>query len=108
MMWTKDDKLKVAERLKKIRNKSRLSQEKMAEILNISISAYKKIEKGENNLTIAEIRILKEHFKISSDFLLFGEEENPETIWNKINSYDDSKKLDVLIRLVLLFGNGKL
>ncbi len=59
MMWTKDDKLKVAERLKKIRNKSRLSQEKMAEILNISISAYKKIEKGENNLTIAEIRILK-------------------------------------------------
>ena len=48
-LFKSDVRLESARRLKEIRLGRNQSQEKFAEMLNISVSAYKKMESGENN-----------------------------------------------------------
>ena len=45
-----------AKRLKSVRNKNQLTQEKMAERLNVSYSTYQRMESGRNNITIAHLK----------------------------------------------------
>jgi len=45
---TLGERLQSACRLRQIRENAKLTQEQFAEILGISVSAYKKVESGEN------------------------------------------------------------
>ena len=68
----------IASRLREIRKNSGLTKEKFAEILELSLSAYKKIESAENQISIESLRKIHEQLKVSSDYVLFGKKEKWE------------------------------
>ena len=61
-----------AKRLKSVRDRQHLTQEKMAERLDISYSTYQRMESGRNNITIEHLEKLHKEFGVSSDYILFG------------------------------------
>lgn len=101
------DKKQSGQRMKAVRNSMRLSQEQMSETLNISVSAYKKIECGENNISVDVLRAMKREIGISADYLLFGEQQTEENTWLQILNCSEEVKLKMLLRLAAHFGNSK-
>lgn len=92
----------IAGRLKELRLNLKYTQEQFAEFLDISVQLYKKMESGENNISIATLHKMKKRLKFSVDYLLFGEKDDQETIWNRVTALDDSDKEKLLIRLFVM------
>ena len=72
------ERVETAGRIREVRLKAGLTQEKMAELLEISLSAYKKIESAENQISIDGLRKLEKELRASADYVLFGEQEGIE------------------------------
>lgn len=71
----------VAEKIKRLRKSKGFSQEKLAEQLNISQSAYARMENGESNSWIHHLEKLSDIFEIRpEDFL-----SNDTNIFNNLN-----------------------
>lgn len=102
-----DVRMESAKRLKEIRLGRNMSQEKFAEILNISVSAYKKMESGENNISIANLRLLHDRIGASADYLLFGSSSDFEQIWALVSSSPETVKLKLLLRMLYYFGDRR-
>ena len=104
--------MSVGERLKKIRQERKISQNDFAEMLNVSRSTYLLVEKGEREINFKMIESLNKQFGVSSDWLLFGESKNTSnnieeeftgvlldllkgsmTIWNLLKPYRE--ELDI-------------
>ncbi len=64
MTMTKDLKKIVGQRLQLLRMEKNLTQEQMSEKLNLSTSAYCKIEYGETDLTLTRLNKIAEIFEI--------------------------------------------
>lgn len=94
-----------AERIKKVRKQHGYTQEKMAEMLSISLSAYKKIESSENNISLKGLTILKEKFDISTDYILYGECGQYKECWHLFNNCTEGEKLKLFIRMLLYFSD---
>lgn len=82
-------KKEVGNRLRDIRCKLDLTQEQFAEILDISPQLYKKMESGENNISLNTLKKMKTKLNFSTDYLLFGEKEELAEIWNKTLALQD-------------------
>lgn len=92
-------------RLKKLRISLGYTQEMFAEILNISVTLYKKMENGNYNISIKTLRKLKEVSGVSVDYIMFGEKNEFGDIWNLLLNSENKTKLKVLLRLLLYFEN---
>lgn len=92
----------IAGRLKELRLNLKYTQEQFAEFLDISVQLYKKMESGENNISIATLHKMKKKLEFSVDYLLFGEKDDQETVWNRVISLDDSDKEKLLLRLFVM------
>ena len=62
----------ISKRIKKLREKNKISQEKMAEMLGITFSNYTKIENAYQNVTIKHLKKICKIFDVPSDTILFG------------------------------------
>lgn len=66
--------LKIQEKLKLLRSKYQLTQAKMAEKINISITAYQDLESSKTNIINANFLKVLEHFDLDLvEFLSLGE-----------------------------------
>lgn len=92
----------IAGRLKELRLNLKYTQEQFAEFLDISVQLYKKMESGENNISIATLHKMKKKMGFSVDYLLFGEQDDQEAVWNRVIALDDSDKEKLLIRLFVM------
>lgn len=92
----------IAGRLKELRLNLKYTQEQFAEFLDISVQLYKKMESGENNISIATLHKMKKKLKFSVDYLLFGEKDDQEAIWNRVIALDDFDKEKLLLRLFVM------
>ena len=101
------ERAETAGRIREVRLKAGLTQEKMAELLEISLSAYKKIESAENQISIDGLRKLEKELQASADYVLFGEQEGIEGIWETLLNSEEYDKLRILIRLVNYFSRKK-
>ena len=72
--------LETGNRVREIRNGMDYTQTAMANELDVSLSAYKKIESGTMAITINMLKTLNEKFGVSADYILFGKEEHIEDI----------------------------
>ena len=97
----------AADRIREIRRAMGLSQEKFAEYLDISVSAYKKIESAENGISVNVLRKLKERFSISSDFILYGDYKNTDELMDFLQNCSDADKMRIFLRLTKYFVNDK-
>ena len=100
MSPTRDD-VNRGNRIKAVRKKNRLTQENLAEILNVSVSTVKKLESGENNITIHELKCLRDEFGISSDFILFGDVQDNKHYEYFFESVSGDQKLNMLLKILL-------
>ena len=75
----------------------------MAEILDISLSAYKKIESAENNISLNGLKILKEKFDVSADYILYGELCKYKECWHLFNNCSENEKLRLFIRIIMYY-----
>lgn len=97
-------KKETGNRLKKLREGMGYTQERFAELLDISVTLYKKMESGSYNISIKNLRRLKEITGVSVDYLMFGEQKEFEEIWMSLQSSDNLTKMKMLLRLVAYFG----
>lgn len=100
------EKMKTADRLRCVRERMGCTQEVFANKLNISLSAYKKIEGAENNVSVNVLKKLNE-MNVSSDYILFGEQNNKDAAWRIIQSCPEEDKLYLCIMLMLHFIEKK-
>jgi transcriptional regulator with XRE-family HTH domain len=63
----------ISNRIKNFRIIKKISQEKMAELLDITYSNYVKIENAYQNVTIKHLMGISKILGVSADILLFGE-----------------------------------
>lgn len=94
-------------RLRQIRENSGFTQEQFAEILGISLSAYKKIESGENQISLASLKKLKEEMSVSADFILYDRDESLDGVWYQILNCSEADKMLLLVRLLTYFTETK-
>ena len=101
------ERYEMAKRVRVIRKSVGLTQEKMSEILEISLSAYKKIESGENQISLEGLRKLQSELKISADYVLFGKHKDLDNIWEMVLNCDEYDKLRMLMRLINYFTKAR-
>ncbi len=99
----REAKVDTGKRLKKLRESLGYTQEKMAEVLEVSVTLYKKMEKGSYNISVKTLRRLKEKFNVSIDYIMFGEQISFNQIWMLMQSSQNSVKLKLLLRLLAYF-----
>ncbi len=87
------------ERIKNIRTQLGLTQETMAEHLDISYSAYKKLESGENFPSIDTLYKYKNRFHISADYLLFGELNPASSLWEQFLNSSIKDQMELYYRI---------
>ena len=102
-------KKEVGKRLRDIRCKLNLTQERFAEMLDISTQLYKKMELGENNISLNTLNKMKDKLDFSADYLLFGERDTLVEVWNKASTLEGIDKQILLLKLfneVALINNN--
>ena len=86
---------KISEKIKKLRTKAGISQQRLAELLGVSRPAISQIENGERKVSVDELDRLAEIFNISVNSLL-NKEKEPEVI---LKGKTVEKKLQPSIRI---------
>jgi len=71
--------MELCERLTELRKKANLSQEKLAEMLNISRQAVSKWESGASNPDINNIIQLGKLYGVSTDYIILGKTQETES-----------------------------
>lgn len=93
----------MASRIKTFRHNLGLTQEQMAEKLNISIKHYSGLERGVAGLSTHNMIKLAEIFGTTTDYLLTGKKSDFETIPVNIKEMYFACPLDKRIHLVKLW-----
>ena len=83
-------------RLRNLREEKGLSQEKIAEAVNISLVHYRFIERGSRGCSIDLLLDFAVFFHVSTDYLLIGRSADREHEINKLRFIQSA--LDKLIR----------
>ena len=72
----------IGERIKKVRQKKGLTQEKLAESLNVSIAYLSRIENGATRLNLKRLNQICNVLDVSEAYLLNGSSEESKTYLN--------------------------
>lgn len=100
---TKEERAALTKRLRRIRINLGYTQEKFAEILGISLTAYKKLERAENQITLDGLRTLNKELHISADYLLFGTYSELEGTWTMVQNCTEDDKMRLMLRILAYF-----
>lgn len=93
--------LEKAKRLRNVRNSHHLTQEKMAERLDIAYTVYQRIESGRNNITLTHLSKLKREFQVSSDYILYGEVNDARHWEFEFEGMTQNEQFGIMIRLLV-------
>ena len=99
--------LETGNRVREIRNGMDYTQTAMANELDVSLSAYKKIESGTMAITINMLKTLNEKFGVSADYILFGKEEHIEDIDEFVDILSEEEGREIYEELIDYFVNQK-
>lgn len=111
-----DYKKGMGKRLRAYRLEANLTQDKMAEILDVSLKHYSEVERGITGLSVEKLIYLSNYFGLSLDYLLKGEQNKdilPFILIDVYESCPDEKKghllelLKTLNKLVTANGQPK-
>lgn len=97
------DKNLTALRLKEVRRGAGWTQEQFAELFDISLAAYKKIEYAESQLSVTALRKVSREFNVSADYMLFGERPDFEDTWKMTQNCTEVEKFLLFMRLLRYF-----
>lgn len=81
--------MELSSRLQELRKEAGYSQEQLAEMLGVSRQAVSKWESGQTNPDINNVGRLSEIYDRSTDYIIFGEEREPEIVYRDKIVYQD-------------------
>lgn len=81
----------IASRLQVLRKEAGYSQEQLAEMLGVSRQAVSKWESGQTNPDINNVGRLSEIYQKSTDYIIFGEEREPQVVYQDKIVYKEKK-----------------
>ena len=84
--------VRIGKRLYKRRKEMRLTQEKMAELLEMSASFYRAIERGRKHISIEKILLVYERTGLSPDYLLAGEDLSDKAVMEVLKNCPEEKQ----------------
>lgn len=105
------DYIKLGQRIREERTKRQLTQEKMAENLDVSASYLGQIERGERNPTLDTLVMIANSFDVTADYLLrdslraFRVEDQEE--WGRLiegRTGEEKRALMEVVRACLRLG----
>ena len=94
-------KLKIAENIRKLRHNLNLSQEQLAEKINISTTHMSHIETGSTKLSLQVLVDIAKVLNVNTDDLIF--EQKPQILVNRINnilSECNEEQIEVITNIV--------
>lgn len=84
----------IGSRIKAERKSKNLSQEKLAEIINVSPHYIYEIERGLKAMSLETLVNLSAALNISTDYVLFGDKQNSSpSLAELLSDLDDSRRL---------------
>lgn len=87
-------------RIRKAREDMGYTREKFAELLDVSVSYLAEVERGRTGISVKMLIKICNVLGLSSDYVLFGEDRDSDTLLlNKINRID-SKYIPLLNKMV--------
>ena len=91
---------KIGERIRKIRKERAYSQEKLAELINISVTHMSHIETGNTKLSLPVFAELATMLNVSADYLIFGYDDktNSEKLLSIISNCSD-KEIEIITNI---------
>lgn len=89
----------IASRVREIRNKTGMTQEQFSEKLELSLSAYKKIESAENHISLDSVCKMEQHFGVSTDYILCGKRSDADEAWKMLLHCSEEDKMVTMLRL---------
>lgn len=92
--------LEKAKRLRNVRISNRLTQEEMAEKLDIAYSVYQRMENGRNNITITHLTRLRKMFGTSADYILFGDVNDERHYEFEFEGMNENTQFMMITRLM--------
>ena len=78
----------IGERIREVREARKLSQQDVADMLEVTVAHVKKVEIGKREFSIKTISLFAELLDTSLDYLVFGR-ETPEYCVSEIRQYAD-------------------
>ncbi|MCP4136390.1 MAG: helix-turn-helix transcriptional regulator [bacterium] len=100
--------MKLNEKIRFLRKKRKLSQEKLGDLIGMHLTNVNRLEKGHSAPSIEILKQLMSTFDVSADYLLDDNADSPEvhiedkTLAEKIRLIDtlDQKDKDALIQVI--------
>ena len=96
---------KSAERIRKLRESRRLTQNEAAEKMGFSLGGYRKLEQGWNGGSVDSLILVAEFYHVSLDYLVYG--ENRDYISGLLNGLTEKQKCIVRSNMANLVENLK-
>lgn len=97
----------VADKLRAFRKSLGLTQEAMAEKLNISVSTYKAYELCRGIPKVDVLVRLSEMANRPMNYFMCEQNGQIEQCWSEIMNCNDKDKLELMVRLIHYFGYDK-
>ena len=73
----------IGERLKKARLAKNMTQENLAEQLDVSVAFLSRVERGHSHLNLNRLTQVCELLDVSEGYILSGSSENSESYWEE-------------------------
>lgn len=97
----------IGERIRKEREKSRLTRENLAEMLDLSPLYIGQLERGERQMSLDTLVKVSDHLHIPTDYLIYGSTPDLEKELSRISallnrcSKNELSLIEEIIKLVL-------
>lgn len=88
----------MIERIKQKRKEKGYTQEKMAELLNISYSNYSKIENAIVTPTLERLIDISQILEVSLDYLVYGQQNDNEIVYKLPKNTDNFSDIITLLQ----------
>lgn len=99
--------LQLGERIREERNKRQLTQENLAEKLDVSASYVGQIERGERNPTLNTLILIANSFDVTVDYLLRDSltalDYSTDEDWMRLTQRKTSEEKKILIEVIEAF-----
>ena len=95
----------ISKRIYELRKKKQVSQEELANNLNVSRQAVSKWESNQTLPDLDKVVLMSEFFGVSTDYILTGKDKSAEYVLStdkQMNKNWSTKKLGILVSLVSL------
>lgn len=80
MRAKKETNIKIGQTIKTLRVQNSYTQDKLSEILGITVNHLSAIERGASGASLETLKKIMDLFGVSAEFLLFGENEDIDTL----------------------------